>query len=156
MKETDEFYLNYCAQFKRTFDSVAVEGVKENDQTIMENDDSSPRSSSAVHQKSNDETDDSAGGFTKLTKNYIASVIEKLSILPKHSKIYASVPKFQKCIILHRFVSYLLFYYDGKPQQVTEIKLDDQSRQANGVSGDCSPLKQILTYKNVQSLLLIH
>ena len=101
ISETDPILTNYCATFKRTFDSVEVkikpdETVEQNDQRQAEN---------------------SERHLTfKLTREYINSVVSQLKFCHNFSKAYALVPKFQKAIILHRFMNYLLFFYDGVEQ----------------------------------------
>ena len=92
MSENDDLYVNYCATFKRTFDSVDVKS-----QEMVQ---SQPKEENKF----------------KLTKKFIQSVVNKLEFSTNFSKNYALVPKFQKAIVLHRFLSYLLFFYSGQQQ----------------------------------------
>lgn len=95
MSENDDLYVNYCATFKRTFDSVDVKS--------QEMAQSQPKEENKF----------------KLTKKFIQSIVDKLEFSTNFSKKYALVPKFQKAIILHRFLGYLLFFYTGQQQSDT-------------------------------------
>ncbi|CAF0758348.1 unnamed protein product [Brachionus calyciflorus] len=93
LSEDDELFKNYCATFRRTFDSVDLK----------------PKKQINLPDPSNQNS-------FRLTKKFIQSTVSGLQFSPVLSRKYAIVPKFQKAIILHRFLSYILFYYNGVQQ----------------------------------------
>ena len=114
IKDTDPLYLNYLATFKRTFDSVEVKlkNAEDNDEAVEENE---------------------RPLIFKLTREYVNSIVAQLKFCHNYSKVYALVPKFQKAIVLHRFLHYLLYFYNGERQEpsvVNEIRaahLDEET-----------------------------
>ncbi len=114
--ETDNVYVNYCATFNRTFDSVNI--AKQDDrQTLIEDNSqkSSPSTSQkSINQSSSHQTSDEH--TFKLTRQFIKSVVERLEFSSNYGKVYSLAPKFQKAVILHRFLHYLLYFYDGEEQ----------------------------------------
>lgn len=62
-----------------------------------------------------------------LSRNYIKSVVDGLSLTSSLSKNYGLVPKVQKAIILHRYMHYLLFGYDGHSHQVIPDALKEST-----------------------------
>jgi hypothetical protein len=118
--ESDEIYKNYCCTFKRTYDSVdlksttAKSGGDETTTTTSRDED--------LDTSNNNADDDLAlRSSTKLTNSFIELVVADLEVLPHRKKLFIVVPKFQKTIILHRFIHYLLFFYDGVQQSVIQF-----------------------------------
>ncbi len=112
--ETDELYVNYCSTFKRTFDSVDLNYSKDGTlNTLTQHDESFQASPKKTI---NDDFEDKHNQSFRLTRSFINETVEKLKFTTNYCKVYALAPKFQKAIILHRFLQYLLFFYDGKPQ----------------------------------------
>lgn len=110
--ESHEVYRNYCSTFRRTFDSVDLKMRGESGDEASDDE---------------DEIGGSGGGAVganvtfKLTNSYIESVVSKLKFLNVRKRLFSIVPKFQKAIILHRFLHYLLFFYNGHQQSVSFI-----------------------------------
>jgi hypothetical protein len=52
----------------------------------------------------------------KLTRNYISSIVSNLTYSTNYAKNYGLVPKVQRAIVLHRYLHYLLYNYDGHEQ----------------------------------------
>lgn len=142
--ETDPSFINYCSTFRRTFDSVDSKFKSEFESgtapakllvprsaagsltpiETTENVSESPILFLPVKTKSTEKNSIQKGGTESkdldLTRPYIRSIVEKLKFSTRYSKTYALVPKFQKLIILHRFLTYVLYFNDGKkpmPQQ---------------------------------------
>lgn len=115
ISETDEIYVNYCATFKRTFDSVDLKLNTTTDVTNVSDKADDKNSNSPLGNASQTKLYPQQPSF-KLTRPFINSVVSKLKFTTNYSKIYALVPKFQKCIILHRLLTYILFFYDGQQQ----------------------------------------
>ncbi len=144
--ETDPSFINYCSTFRRTFDSVDSKFKSEFESgtapakllvprsaagsltpiETTENVPESPVLCLPVKTKSTEKISTKGGTESKdldLTRPYIRSIVEKLKFSTRYSKTYALVPKFQKLIILHRFLTYVLYFNDGKnpmPQQESE------------------------------------
>jgi len=114
--ETDSVYVNYCATFNRTFDSVSI--VKHDDKQIeIENNSEQAAllsSRTSTNQSSSQQTSDE--NTFKLTRPFIKSVVDQLVFSNNYAKVYSLAPKFQKAVILHRFLHYLLYFYDGEHQ----------------------------------------
>lgn len=107
--ESHELYKNYTSTFKRTFDSVDL-SLKNNE------------SGSESDEDGGGGGDDDGGVATfKLTNSFIESVVSQLKYLNVRKRLLAAVPKFQKAIILHRFLHYLLYFYDGVQQSVSKF-----------------------------------
>jgi hypothetical protein len=121
VSETSELYVNYCSTFKRTFDSVDLNGRtnQENEPNsdsgaVKSKSDKKQAQSSANSSIFNSSKDDQDQSSFKLTRSFIASIVEKLKFSHNYCKMYALAPKFQKAIILHRFLTHLLFFFDQK------------------------------------------
>ena len=52
-----------------------------------------------------------------MTRTYINSIVSSLKFSTNHSRMYALVPKFQKVIVLHRLLTYLLFFNNARAQE---------------------------------------
>lgn len=159
ISETDDLYINYCSTFKRTFDSVDLNYSK--DGSINSQLDQSLEASPSKVKKTNDEyNEDKQNQSFRLTRSFINETVEKLKFSTNYCKVYALAPKFQKAIILHRFLQYLLFFYDGKPQLdenlISKDKLTlEQNPNLSKIDSDIvdsfslPPLER--TYKNTVS-----
>jgi hypothetical protein len=131
--ETDPSFINYCSTFRRTFDSVdskfkselesgtpapkiivprsatgSLTPMTTENENLIEN---APPKSKSTEKNSKKETESKD---LDLTRPYIRSIVDKLKFSTRYSKTYALVPKFQKLIILHRFLTYVLYFNDGK------------------------------------------
>lgn len=104
--EEDEVYKNYCATFKRTFDSVNL-NLDENENEQL------------------DQSQEKESLDFKLTRSFINSSVANLKFSTNFSKVYALVPKFQKAIVLHRYLHYLLYFYNGKQQSNNKTGLNN-------------------------------
>lgn len=125
IEETDQIYKNYCATFKRTFDSVDLNVKSDMDQTALSVAASASQSDvieEATNQNDKNESDELKFKTTfMLTKAFINSTVSKLKEFPHLNKIYSVVPKFQKAIILHRLLNYIIYFYDGVQQSVNLV-----------------------------------
>lgn len=65
------------------------------------------------------EKNESYQNYFQLTRQFVNNVVSNLDFSTSNCKAYALVPKFQKAIVLHRFLQYILFFYDGKSQENT-------------------------------------
>lgn len=126
--ESDEIFKNYCSTFRRTFDSVdlkvkneaavaansPVDESNDHDESVVVGaDDELPQPPPPPPQRS------TVTNTFKLTNSFIDSVVADLELLTQRKRPFGVVPKFQKAIILHRFIHYLLFFYDGVRQSVS-------------------------------------
>jgi hypothetical protein len=117
ISETDDFYINYCSTFKRTNSLYDLEKSNTSNRSSSRNknnipynsdiDDDGSRSSASNH------------SFNLNISNVSTNdIVKGLETRPNYCKYYGSVPRLQKAIVLHRFLQYLLFFYDGKQQAV--------------------------------------
>jgi hypothetical protein len=65
-----------------------------------------------------DQQQQSSNSF-KLTRNYISSIVNNLTYSTNYAKNYGLVPKVQRAIVLHRYLHYLVYNYDGCEQTDT-------------------------------------
>ena len=79
------------------------------------------------------EKNDSYQNYFQLTRQFINNVVSNLDFSTSNCKAYALVPKFQKAIVLHRFLQYLLFFYDGKRQEKT-YQIENSTREGSNLS----------------------
>lgn len=116
--ENDEIFKNYCGTFRRTYESIDL-NVKNKAAAAAAATTTTTTAKSESEKSSDDEMETDEAGTSisafKLTSEFTKSIVEKLQPL---NKKYFGVSKFQKAIILHRFIHYLLFFYDGKQQSV--------------------------------------
>jgi general transcription factor 3C polypeptide 1 len=116
--ETDSSFLNYCATFNRTFDSVDSKFKSEIDQS-----ESASCSDLSLSQPETSTLGNEQPSLN-LTRSFINSVVDRLHFSTSYSKVYALVPKFQKALVLHRLLHYILFFYDGRPSALAELDAD--------------------------------
>lgn len=139
ISEQDDVYKNYCATFKRTFDSVDLVAKDDSVLSITDTTNVSLNEQSQIEAAENSEQaadqaeKEPVEKSFRLTRAFVSSIVGKLKFTTNYSKVYALVPKFQKAIILHRFLHYILFFYDGKqqsnqPDQIAEIRIDNSTQ----------------------------
>ena len=82
--------------------------------TANSNSDSNTLSKSSRHEETTSNVEESKD--LDLTRSYIRSIVNKLKLSTRFSKMYALVPKLQKLIILHRFLHHVLYFNRDKSQ----------------------------------------
>lgn len=153
VSEKDPLFENYCATFKRTFDTVDLKFKTEKvdldlDEHVCQTSEKEALELEETDQKS-----------FQLKRTYISSIMSKLKFSSSYSKAYGLVPKFQKAIVLHRFLHYLLFFYDGVRQdQVEPLECSfELSSQADKEVVDSVALPGLdRTYKRVEPQKPVH
>ncbi len=136
ISEQDPIYTNYCLTFKRTFDTVDLKFKSEK----IEIDDDQEASTPTTNENKNSciEIVDTEQKSFQLTRTYINSIVSQLRFSSNYSKAYALVPKFQKAIILHRLLQYLLYFYDGTKQDT-----NPEWKALNDQPGSCDIISQL-------------
>jgi hypothetical protein len=142
VSETDPSFINYCSTFRRTFDSVdskfkselesgtqpakllvprsaagSLTPVTTDTENLIENVATKSKTTEKNPKKETESKD------LDLTRPYIRSIVDKLKSSTRYSKTYALVPKFQKLIILHRFLTYVLYFNDGKKPTTSQTNI---------------------------------
>lgn len=105
INDKDEIYVNYMNTFSRSFDfCINKKSINDSKNTSIEND---------VNDENENENDDLNTGEFKLTRAYVQSIVKDLDFSFTYAKTYGLVSKIQKSIILHRYIHYILYFYDN-------------------------------------------
>jgi hypothetical protein len=159
INEKDDEFIKYCSTFKRTFDSVDVkvkheendeeiasETATTNNQRKVEIQQKKPqqKKQKASETKDNDSQENQQN--FKLTRAFINSTVEKLKRSTNNSKYYGLLPKFQKAIILHRLLHYILFFH----HDLNESELNDY--ESSIAQRATMPLRSYEEFENMSNM----
>ncbi len=116
--ESDELYQNYIHTFSRTIEFCHNQKTKNVATNANSKTTANPVTDTTIGKtkldSSNDQNSFHEGDEQfKLTRSYMHSIADKLDFSYSYAKIYGLVSKMQKSIVLHRFMHYILFFYDG-------------------------------------------